>query len=94
MKLTWRQSGMKVWIGTGYGMTYTIELKLVAAMGERYCLFRGGIASSERFGSGSNLAGMKRMVRRNVSFSIPWHCDFRRTRSDSTRPKYLRLLFP
>lgn len=66
MDMEWRKSGRKVWIGTFAHMTYTIELKPVAAMGERYCLTRGGIASSDRFASGPDLAGMKRMARQDA----------------------------
>lgn len=70
MKLEWERSGEKVWIGTGAFLTYTIELKPQAALGPRYQLFRGGIASSDRFASGPTLAGMKHMAQMDADHRI------------------------
>lgn len=69
-KLEWRKSGLKVWIGTAWAMTYTVELKRVAAMGERYCVFRGGIASSDRFGSSAGLQDAKRIAQEDFDRRI------------------------
>lgn len=66
MGLKWRKSGNKVWIGTQSFLTYTIEFKQRAAMGERFCLTRGGIASSDCFASGGGLDDMKRAAQEDA----------------------------
>lgn len=67
-KLSWRKSGAKVWIGTVGHMTYTVEERpFHATGGTRWHVTRGGIASSERFGSAPTAAGAKSLAQQDAT---------------------------